>query len=574
MGTYTRKNILFNHLRTRGLELNNQIKPGADRLAKLTKRRLILKLDFLRSSDLIKYIEDDLLIDIKGRNAYFYPELKIKGTFEFFIRVYKEKLLNKKGKINIFKLNSPILQGIVVKNALEYFLINKTPFPIYYIKNFLLPEYLYKFKTMYSEMINSGRSDVKIKQILNKEYKKKIARNMVYAKNLLKLEENSNNLIALNRTSIDNNNNLEYESKNNINKLALLTKPSILKIEKAIMNIIENKFIETTPSLLNLIKKESESKNSLINKKLLSKLEYLIQSPDSASDIPNININKEERYLLSPEDKKGNKIYMLYKEKLFYNKSKIYTLADLIKFALKKSSFNQGEIDQDKNGAIARKTITSFEQINKDIIARSLLKKMSEGLNIFNTAGFTKKDNYSLVQGTGLENLAYEPNRIGTVAYAPKLIFTNKKSKKTVYELGLRRYLYKYNYILNTGKYQSIAFNFLNKFKRINTFNSIDQTGSLVLFNVSVLLKYFFKLIGGALISKPVFEFKHNKVVIKLFFFIKKNIIFFNDNHATSSIHDNMINFFLDSSLTKYAPILRNISNDLNLITVAQDNKD
>ena len=117
---------------------------------------------------------------------------------------------------------------------------------------------------------------------------------------------------------------------------------------------------------------------------------------------------------------------------------------------------------------------------------------------------------------------------------------------------------------MNTGKYQSIAFNFLNKFKRINTLNSIDQTGSLVLFNVSVLLKYFFKLIGGALISKPVFEFKHNKVVIKLFFFIKKNIIFFKDNQATASIPENMKNLFLANELTQYAPILRNISNNLN----------
>ena len=117
----------------------------------------------------------------------------------------------------------------------------------------------------------------------------------------------------------------------------------------------------------------------------------------------------------------------------------------MIKFALlKKSSINyKGEKDQNLNGPVTLKTPTSFEQLHKDIITRSLLKKMSEGLNIFNTTGFTKKDNYSLVEGTGLETGTGTSN----VAYAPKIIFTNKKSKKTAYELGLRRYLYKYNYI-------------------------------------------------------------------------------------------------------------------------------
>ena len=58
------------------------MKPGAE----LNKRRFILKLDFLMSSNLFKHIKDDLLIDIKGRNAYFYPEFKIISTLEFFAR--------------------------------------------------------------------------------------------------------------------------------------------------------------------------------------------------------------------------------------------------------------------------------------------------------------------------------------------------------------------------------------------------------------------------------------------------------------------------------------------------------
>ena len=191
------------------------------------------------SSNLFKHIKDDLLIDIKGRNAYFYPEFKIISTFEFFARLYKEKILNKKGKINKLKLDSPILQGIVGKNVLEKFLINKTPFSIYYIKNLLLPENLFKFKTMYYERKNSD----KIKNLLNKEWrvreKEKIARNMVYAKNILKLEENENNQVALNSLSIENKNNIF----NNVKGSASIIKPSILLIEKAIMNIIKNKLI-------------------------------------------------------------------------------------------------------------------------------------------------------------------------------------------------------------------------------------------------------------------------------------------------------------------------------------------
>ena len=40
------------------------------------------------------------------------------------------------------------------------------------------------------------------------------------------------------------------------------------------------------------------------------------------------------------------------------------------------------------------------------------------------------------------------------------------------------------------------------------------------------VLKYFFYSIGKMLISKPVFIFQHNKIIIQLAFFFNKNVFF------------------------------------------------
>ena len=71
-----------------------------------------------------------------------------------------------------------------------------------------------------------------------------------------------------------------------------------------------------------------------------------------------------------------------------------------------------------------------------------------------------------------------------------------------------------------------ILFNFNKNFSRVNTINSLDYTGSLERKNISVLLKYFFNLIGGALISKPIFIFNNNKIklIISNYYYFSFNI--------------------------------------------------
>lgn len=101
----------------------------------------------------------------------------------------------------------------------------------------------------------------------------------------------------------------------------------------------------------------------------------------------------------------------------------------------------------------------------------------------------------------------------------------------------IRKFLIKYNLMSNTGKYKVILFNFIKNFSRLNTLNSLDFTGSLEIKNISVLLKYFFKIIGGSLISKPIFIYNQNKIIIQLSYFLNKNTYFFNDSDKSKLLY-------------------------------------
>jgi len=110
-------------------------------------------------------------------------------------------------------------------------------------------------------------------------------------------------------------------------------------------------------------------------------------------------------------------------------------------------------------------------------------------------------------------------------------------------QLGLRKLLLKsklksLQHIQSNNKTlgrEIITYNFNQNVRRLNIFNSLNFTGSLVAFrrshglylNISVLIKYFFKTIGGAIISKPLFIFNQNKITIKFFYYLSKNIYFF-----------------------------------------------
>ena len=118
-----------------------------------------------------------------------------------------------------------------------------------------------------------------------------------------------------------------------------------------------------------------------------------------------------------------------------------------------------------------------------------------------------------------------------------KFLLKNKKENKY---LGLRKLFFKSK--LNSLQHiqsvdrtgEVIAFNFNKNSRRLNTLDSFDLTGTLAVrpqgryLNASLLLKYIFKAMGGALISKPIFIFNQNKITIKLFYFLSKNIYFFN----------------------------------------------
>ena len=51
------------------------------------------------------------------------------------------------------------------------------------------------------------------------------------------------------------------------------------------------------------------------------------------------------------------------------------------------------------------------------------------------------------------------------------------------------------------------------------------------------MLKYFFKLMGLALISKPIFIFNHNKITIQISYYINKKVYFLNNNAKSSLLY-------------------------------------
>ena len=115
----------------------------------------------------------------------------------------------------------------------------------------------------------------------------------------------------------------------------------------------------------------------------------------------------------------------------------------------------------------------------------------------------------------------------------------NKNNKlglrKIFYSLKLFRY-FRYSGV-HTGQKQIITYNYIKNNSRTNTINSLDHTGSLLKLNISVILKYFFKLMGLGLISKPIFIFNNNKITIQISYFINKKIFFVNNKTKSSLLH-------------------------------------
>jgi hypothetical protein len=129
---------------------------------------------------------------------------------------------------------------------------------------------------------------------------------------------------------------------------------------------------------------------------------------------------------------------------------------------------------------------------------------------------------------------AYASNeRVAVVGYPSR---TRTQPQREGYEgegnKALRKLFFKYNLISSIGHYISIGFNFININNRINTHDSFDYTGSLLKSNISILLKqFFFSLLTlgsnhlPVLISKPVYIFNHNKVIIQLGYFLDNTLL-------------------------------------------------
>jgi hypothetical protein len=112
--------------------------------------------------------------------------------------------------------------------------------------------------------------------------------------------------------------------------------------------------------------------------------------------------------------------------------------------------------------------------------------------------------------------------------------------KKILSEFKLFRHV-RYSGV-HTGPKQIISYSFTKNINRTNTLNSFDHTGSLLKISISVILKYFFNIMGLSLISRPFFIFSHNKVNIQIsyfmfrkFYFNNKTIKNWNDSVSTLS---------------------------------------
>jgi hypothetical protein len=107
-------------------------------------------------------------------------------------------------------------------------------------------------------------------------------------------------------------------------------------------------------------------------------------------------------------------------------------------------------------------------------------------------------------------------------------------SYQNIIHLNLRQLFYSYNLnsqsiIKGINQVRSVhLFNFKKIFKRLNTLDALDFTGSRIKSNISLLLKYFFFSLGKALISKPIFLFEPNKIKIQLAYYLnKKNLYYY-----------------------------------------------
>lgn len=104
-----------------------------------------------------------------------------------------------------------------------------------------------------------------------------------------------------------------------------------------------------------------------------------------------------------------------------------------------------------------------------------------------------------------------------------------------IYHVNLRQLFFKFNIMKSINQSNTLLYNFNKINYRQNMQNALDYTGSLLKSNVSVLLKSFFwnllnyeKAIDNhvpILISKPVFVFNQDKIIIQLSYYLDVKLL-------------------------------------------------
>jgi len=287
-----------------------------------------------------------------------------------------------------------------------------------------------------------------------------------------------------------------------------------------------------------------------------------------------IAIFKKYNHLMLTYSNKKNILSKLNKYNYSDNKKQVPNLnLELVKNLFKNISFGEAQktnnvlfnkaqeenfdsVLADKhNDALIVNTKGAFNKLsNRNSIMPSLFKSLESNLitlnnnnpnnssvqGVFNNYINNFNDFNPVISGSHYNSLysGAEDNLelSGSVSPFFDFLIDNKNINK-LNKLGLRKILSEFKLFryfrysgANTGPKQVISYSFTKNINRTNTLNSLDHTGSLLKVSISVILKYFFKIMGLALISKPVFIFSPNKVNIQISYFMNNKIYFSNSS--------------------------------------------
>jgi hypothetical protein len=352
-----------------------------------------------------------------------------------------------------------------------------------------------KYYTYYRSIFPFGLKP-KAKERMFSSNKAKVSSNLTRSACTNPLFFKSNELLKKN--SLESLENLKRDDLNNNNKfIALLNKKK--------MALVKNK--KTRPLFLRLLKnKEGEILN-------------------------NIKMETEGKELNTYTNKNNKKIINLTNLKKGYLPSFVFSLTKEKKILLKRITSSL---------LIVKEKIISLPHFFSPNIALPFPGFGPSNTSYNNKLTIAPLLLYNKKTGHMLEKFSPTPLKYKASAGALYNIGEGKKSGGKIQKDNLllnvdrgkidifKNLFSNYDLTTHIGNYQVINFSFNKIHQRTNTIESLDYTGSLIFKNISVLLKYFFKSIGPALISKPVFYFNHHKIIIQLAYYLQEDIFLYN----------------------------------------------